>query len=111
VPARIMAIADVFEALTADDRPYKKAKRLSEAMGIMGAMKRFNHLDPQLFDHFVQSGVYLEYARKFLSEGLIDEVDEAKLLAIKPEPFNLPDTELRKLRWRDFLPAYRNQSR
>ncbi|MEZ4233626.1 MAG: HD domain-containing phosphohydrolase [Polyangiaceae bacterium] len=111
IPARIMAIADVFEALTADDRPYKKAKRLSEAMNIMGAMKRFNHLDPELFDHFVQTRVYLDYARKFLSESLIDEVDEAKLLAIKPEPFELPDDELRKLRWRDFLPAYRAQNR
>ncbi len=107
VPARIMAIADVFEALTADDRPYKKAKRLSEAMGIMGQMKRFNHLDPALFDHFVSSGVYRDYARRYLAEALIDEVDEAKLLAIRPEAFELPPDEVRRQRWADFLPAYR----
>lgn len=107
VPARIMAIADVFEALTADDRPYKKAKRLSEAMAIMGQMKRFNHLDPVLFDHFVTSGVYRDYATRYLAESLIDEVDEAKLLAIRPESFELPPDEVRRQRWADFLPAYR----
>ena len=60
IPARIMAIADVFEALTALDRPYKR-KTLSETMFIMGKMKENNHLDPDLFDIFVSSKVYLEY--------------------------------------------------
>src|SRR5690606_22734306 len=106
IPARIMAIADVFEALTADDRPYKKAKRLSETMRIMGFMKRDNHLDPQLFDHFVRSGVYLEYAKRFLHPDLIDEVDVEGLLAIQPKPFELPDEESRKQRWQGFLSEY-----
>lgn len=108
VPARIMAIADVFEALTATDRPYKKGKPLSEAMSIMGKMKRHNHLDPALFDLFVQSGVYRRYAEHFLPRALIDEVDEATLLAISPEPFDAPEAELRKRRWNTFLPDYEN---
>ena len=107
VPARIMAVADVFEALTARDRPYKKAKTLSETMRIMGFMKRDNHLDPEIFDLFVRSGVYRRYAETYLSPEQIDEVDEAALLAIVPRPFELPDEPVRRERWRDFLPAYR----
>ncbi|MBX3185037.1 MAG: GAF domain-containing protein [Polyangiaceae bacterium] len=107
VPARIMAIADVFEALTADDRPYKRAKRLSEAMSIMGYMKQDNHLDPELFDHFVRSQTYLRYAESYLDPGLIDAVDEAALLAITPRPFELPPEEARVQRKREFLPEYR----
>ena len=109
VPARIMAIADVFEALTAQDRPYKKGKTLSESMRIMGFMKRDNHLDPDLFDLFVTSGVYKLYGQRFLPPELIDEVDEAALLAIEPKPFDLPPAEQRRSRWRDFLPAYRDE--
>jgi len=87
LPARMMAVADVFEALTAGDRPYKPAKKLSETMQIIGQMKKFNHLDPVIVDFFVTSKVYLDYARKYLSTELIDAVDEAALLAIKPVPF------------------------
>jgi len=93
VPARLMAIADVFEALTAQDRPYKSAKKLSETMRIMGFMKRDNHLDPDLFDLFVSSGVYRDYAKRYLPAALIDEVDEAGLLAIMPKPFSVPDPD------------------
>jgi HD-GYP domain-containing protein (c-di-GMP phosphodiesterase class II) len=75
--ARMMAIADIFEALTAADRPYKKAKTLSESIRIMNFMKKDQHIDPDLFELFLQSGVYLEYARKFLAEAQIDEVDIA----------------------------------
>jgi HD-GYP domain-containing protein (c-di-GMP phosphodiesterase class II) len=107
IPARVMAIADVFEALTANDRPYKKGKTLSESMAIMGRMKQGNHLDPELFDLFVSSGVYRRYAERFLSPDLIDEVDETALLAIRPEPFQLPDAEHRAERWEDFRPEYR----
>ncbi|ACF14228.1 putative metal dependent phosphohydrolase [Chloroherpeton thalassium ATCC 35110] len=89
IPSRIMAIADVFEALTAVDRPYKKGKSLSEAMRIMGCMKKENHLDPDLFDLFVKSKVYRAYAEKYMSPELIDEVDEEKLLAIKPNALEL----------------------
>ena len=106
VPARIMAIADVFEALTAQDRPYKKGKTLSESMGIMGKMKQFNHLDPELFDLFVSSGVYRHYAERFLPPAQVDEVDEAALLAIQPKSFDLPDQDERRLRKRGFLPEY-----
>ena len=106
VPARIMAIADVFEALTAQDRPYKSAKTLSETMRIMGFMKRDNHLDADIFDLFVHSGVYRRYAQRYLPPSLIDDVDEAALLAIRPNPFALADPEVRRERWQGFLPRY-----
>jgi len=73
--ARIMGIADIFEALTAADRPYKKAKTLSESLKIMGFMKKDNHIDPDLFDVFLQEKVWLEYANSFLLPEQIDEVD------------------------------------
>jgi HD-GYP domain-containing protein (c-di-GMP phosphodiesterase class II) len=107
IPARVLAIADVFEALTATDRPYKPGKKLSETMSIMTNMKRDNHLDPQLFDHFVRSGVYREYAERYLSPDLIDTVDEAALLATQPKPFPLLPEAERQARFRDFLPEYR----
>lgn len=107
LPARMMAIADVFEALTAQDRPYKKAKSLSETMKIMGFMKVDNHLDPTLFDFFITSGVYRRYAEEYLPKELIDVVDEAALLALKPKPFAAPDESERRRRHADFLPEYR----
>ena len=75
IPARIMAIADIFEALTASDRPYKKGKTISEAIRIMGFMKKDHHIDDELFDLFLQSGVYKEYAEKYLKKEQIDDVD------------------------------------
>ena len=77
VPARIMAIADIFEALTAADRPYKPPKSLSESIKIMRFMVKDNHIDPELFRLFLESGVYREYAKQFLNPGQIDEVDIA----------------------------------
>lgn len=106
IPARIMAIADVFEALTAQDRPYKKGKTLSETMKIMGFMKRDNHLDPEVLDLFVRSGVYRIYAERYLPPELIDEVDEAAILAIEPRPFEVPPPEVRAQRQHSFLPEY-----
>jgi response regulator RpfG family c-di-GMP phosphodiesterase len=85
LPARMMAIADVFEALTASDRPYKPAKKLSETMFIIGKMKEDNHLDPDLVDFFVTSGVYRKFAERHLTKELIDAVDEQKILGIKPK--------------------------
>jgi len=79
--ARMMAIADVFEALTADDRPYKKGKMLSEAMEIMVAMKNNHHIDPDLFDLFLRSGVYLAYARRYMRPEQIDAFDLEACLA------------------------------
>jgi HD-GYP domain-containing protein (c-di-GMP phosphodiesterase class II) len=107
IPARVLAIADVFEALTATDRPYKQGKKLSETMRIMANMKRDNHLDPELLDHFVKSGVYRAYAERYLSRDLIDTVDEAAVLAIEPKPFELLPEAERQARFLDFLPEYR----
>jgi HD-GYP domain-containing protein (c-di-GMP phosphodiesterase class II) len=75
IPARVMAIADIFEALTAADRPYKPAKKLSESIKIMGFMVKDQHIDPDLFKLFLSSGVYKDYAGKFLKPEQIDEVD------------------------------------
>jgi len=82
--ARMMAIADIFEALTAADRPYKKAKKLSEALKIMSFMKRDRHVDPELFDLFLTSGVFRRYAERFLRPEQIDDVDIAPFLGAVP---------------------------
>ncbi len=79
IPARIMAIADIFEALTASDRPYKPGKKLSECLRIMGEMKKNQHIDPDLFDIFVRQKVYLHYAQEFLDPEQIDRIDEKDL--------------------------------
>lgn len=81
VPARIMAIADVFEALTAADRPYKASKTLSESLRIMARMAREQHLDGELFEIFLRSGVFRQYAEGFLQPEQRDEVDVAELIA------------------------------
>ena len=73
--ARMMAVADVFEALTADDRPYKPGKRLSEALALMQAMVREQHLDAALFELFLRSGACLDYARRFMRAGQLDTED------------------------------------
>ncbi len=74
IPARMMAIADIFEALTASDRPYKPAKKVSECLKIMGFMCKDQHIDPDLFEIFVKEKVYEEYANEFLSSDQFDEV-------------------------------------
>jgi HD-GYP domain-containing protein (c-di-GMP phosphodiesterase class II) len=81
IPARIMAIADIFEALTATDRPYKKGKTLSESIEILARFKERNHIDPDLFDLFLRSGIYRRYAEVFLRPEQIDEVDLSHYLA------------------------------
>ena len=80
VQARIMAIADIFEALTAQDRPYKKGKKISECINIMASMKKENHIDPDLFDIFIREKVYLQYAEEFLDPEQIDNIDEVAVL-------------------------------
>ena len=75
LPARIMAIADIFEALTTADRPYKPAKPLSACVKIMSFMKKDAHIDSDLFELFLTSGIYKEYAERFLDPAQIDEVD------------------------------------
>ena len=84
IPARIMAIADIFEALTAADRPYKKAKTLSESIKIMSFFKKDFHIDAELFDLFLTSGIYLDYAKKFLKSEQIDKVDINQYLGPVP---------------------------
>jgi HD-GYP domain-containing protein (c-di-GMP phosphodiesterase class II) len=84
VQARCMGIADIFEALTAKDRPYKKGKTLSESLEILGRMKLNHHVDPDLFDVFVRRKVYLRYAEKFLDPEQIDAVDESRIPGYAP---------------------------
>jgi HD-GYP domain-containing protein (c-di-GMP phosphodiesterase class II) len=80
IQARIMGIADIFEALTASDRPYKPGKTLSESLQIMKKFRANGHIDPDLFDVFVKSKVYLRYAQQFLNPEQIDMVDETSIL-------------------------------
>lgn len=87
VQARVMAIADIFEALTAVDRPYKKGKMLSEALHILGNFKLNGHIDPDLFDIFVREKVYLRYAEQFMEPAQIDAVDESKIPGFDPSVF------------------------
>jgi len=79
VQARVMGIADIFEALTAKDRPYKRGKTLSESLKILGNFRVDGHIDPDLFDIFVRKKIYLRYAEQFLDPDQIDEVDESKI--------------------------------
>ena len=85
VPARIMAIADIFEALTAADRPYKAPKKLSDSVKIMSFMKKDAHIDDQLFELFLTSGVYKEYAERFLLPEQLDKVDVSQYLPKQEE--------------------------
>jgi HD-GYP domain-containing protein (c-di-GMP phosphodiesterase class II) len=84
VQARVMGIADIFEALTAKDRPYKPGKTLSESLAILGKMKQGGHIDPDLFDIFVRDKVYMRYAQEFLDPEQIDAVDTSKIPGYNP---------------------------
>lgn len=79
VPARIMGIADIFEALTAKDRPYKKGKTLTEALSLLGRFSLNGHIDPDLFDVFVRDKLWLKFAEEFLESDQIDEVDLSRI--------------------------------
>lgn len=79
VPARIMGIADIFEALTAGDRPYKTGKTLTEALTILGKLKLNGHIDPDLFDMFVREKIWLRFAQEFLDAEQIDNVDFSRI--------------------------------
>ncbi len=84
VQARVMGIADIFEALTAKDRPYKRGKTLSESLKILGNLRLNGHIDPDLFDVFVRRKVYLRYAEQFLDPAQIDEVDDSRIPGYAP---------------------------
>jgi HD-GYP domain-containing protein (c-di-GMP phosphodiesterase class II) len=86
LPARIMAIADIFEALTAADRPYKKAKTLSESVKILYFMKKDKHVDADLFELFLSSGAYKDYAEQFLRPEQVDTVNIDQYLDSKKPP-------------------------
>jgi HD-GYP domain-containing protein (c-di-GMP phosphodiesterase class II) len=75
IPARILAIADIFEALTASDRPSKQGMPLSQSLAILANLRDRGRIDADLFDLFLRSGVYLTYAQRFLATGQIDPVD------------------------------------
>ena len=72
VQSRIMAVADIFEALTAKDRPYKKPMKLSQAVKIMGFMKKDRHIDPDIYDLFMESRLFYDYAKKEMNPDQID---------------------------------------
>lgn len=80
MPERIMVLADIYEALTAADRPYKKAKPVSVALDILYSMVQNDHIDVEVFELFLRSGVYIHYAQRFLPAKQIDEVDISKYL-------------------------------
>jgi HD-GYP domain-containing protein (c-di-GMP phosphodiesterase class II) len=80
IPARIMAVADIFEALTANDRPYKIPKKLSEVLSIMSKMRDTGHIDPDIFKLFLTSGVYKDYAHSYISQDQLDEVNISQYL-------------------------------
>jgi response regulator RpfG family c-di-GMP phosphodiesterase len=82
---RIIAIADIFEALTAKERPYKKGKTLMESLNILGAMKENGHVDPDLFDVFISEKVYLQYAEKYLNPEQRDEVVLSRIPGYSPK--------------------------
>jgi HD-GYP domain-containing protein (c-di-GMP phosphodiesterase class II) len=86
VQARCMGIADVFEALTAEDRPYKQGKTLSESLQILGQFKLNGQIDPDLFNVFIWEKVYLKYAHQFMDPIRIDEVDLSKIPGYEPQP-------------------------
>jgi hypothetical protein len=85
VQARVMGIADIFEALTAKDRPYKKGKTLTEALTILGRFKLNGHIDPDLFDIFIRDRIYMRYAEQFLDPEQIDEVDLSRIPGVPAE--------------------------
>jgi len=84
VQARMMAIADIFEALTARDRPYKVGKTLSESLYILGGFAVRGHIDADLFDIFIRKKVYIDYAHRFMAPSQIDQVDDSIIPGYKP---------------------------
>ena len=80
IQAKVMAIADIYEALTAPDRPYKEGMKLSESMRVLGNMCNDYHIDKDIFEIFVKEGVYKKYANKFVSNNQIDNVLENEII-------------------------------
>ena len=74
IQARIIALADVFEGLTAPDRPYKKGYKLSKAMRILRGMTLDNEIDKNIFNLFIEKKLYLKYAEEYINSSQIDEI-------------------------------------
>ena len=83
IPERVLVIADIFEALTAADRPYKKAKALSTSINILHKFALDQHIDIDLFELFLTSGTYLTYAKKYMKSEQVDTVDITKYLRVE----------------------------
>lgn len=83
VPERIMVLADIFEALTANDRPYKKAKPVSVSLKILYQMVKDGHVDEEVFKLFLSSGIYLDYAQRYLAPEQIDAVNIEQFMDAK----------------------------
>ena len=83
---RILAIADIFEALTASDRPYKKGRTLKEALQVIEYMTNSGHVDPDLFATFIDEKVYLLYAEKYLEDWQIDAGESTELSNLQERP-------------------------
>jgi len=98
IPARIMAVADVFEALSSTDRPYKKVKKLSEILDIMFNMAKNGHIDPDIFHLFLTSGVYREYAAEYMLPEQFDNPDISKYVDgyDETESLTYPEPDLDK---------------
>ncbi|MBT8440230.1 MAG: GAF domain-containing protein [Gammaproteobacteria bacterium] len=84
IPARMMGIADIFEAITAPDRPYRKGNTLTEALNLLGTFKMNDHIDPDLFHVFIRERVYEKYAEEFLAPEQIDDVDINAIKGYQP---------------------------
>lgn len=80
--ARIIALADFFEALTSADRPYKKGNKLSESLRIIAVTVRMGETDPDLFDLFLDTGLFRHFARDYVAPSQIDEVNIEEIKAI-----------------------------
>jgi HD-GYP domain-containing protein (c-di-GMP phosphodiesterase class II) len=96
IEARLMGVADVFEALTAKDRPYKRGKTLSEALKIMGQMKLNNHIDADIFDVFLRKKIYLNYAKSHMDDYQIDNVDLKDIPGYNADSSSSSSENLRK---------------
>ena len=81
IPEKVMAIADIFEALTASDRPYKKPKSVSQAMSIMVGMTQNGHIDQQLFHYLVSQDAFTPYSKAFLQPDQLDFPDASDILS------------------------------
>lgn len=84
IPERVLAVADIFEALTAADRPYKQPKKVSDALAILHRMALNNDVDWDVFKLFLTSGVFKTYSERFLPPHQLDEVDIARYLQHQP---------------------------